>query len=154
MILLLCYYLPNSASKTMARERILRQIPETVRTSKGAAIGERRRLAEARKIDPQTERIIRFTLPNRASILDTVGTRTRTHPELNDLLQDEAHLRTLTEFIDARILAANGDRTLIEQFIKRADPRSKTYDSKFAIQVDSLNTHFHIVLSCFPQRRK
>lgn len=138
----------------MSQERILRKIPEVSRTSKGFAKGERERLAEARKIDPQAERIMRFAIPSRASVLDTIDIRTRQSKELNDLLSDEAHFKTLTEFIDARISAANGDRTLINQFIGRADPKSETYDPEFAQQVDSLNTHFHIVLDCFPKKRK
>jgi len=138
----------------MAPERTLRRIPETTRTSSGFARHERDRLATIRKIDPQAERVMKFALPNRASILDTVDVRTRTHPELNELLQSEEHLGTLTEFIDARILAANGDRTLIDQFIKRAEPGSETYDFNFSLRADSLNTHFHIVLDCFPKKRK
>lgn len=138
----------------MSQERMLRKIPEVSRTSKGFARGERERLSEARKTDPQTERIFRFSVPSRASVLDTIDARTRQSKELNDLLSDESHLKTLTEFIDARISAANGDRTLINQFIQRADPRSETYNPEFALQVDSLNTHFHIVLSCFPRNRK
>jgi len=131
-----------------------RNIPESVRTSHGFAKGESRRLAEARKIDPQAARIMRFAVPSRNNILDTVDQRTRTHPELNKLINDETHLKTLIEFIDARIAAANGDRTLINQFIERANPKSETYDSGFAQQVDSLNVHFHIALSCFPQKRR
>lgn len=130
-----------------------RNIPESVRTSHGFAKGESRRLAEARKTDPQAERIMRFAIPSRTIVLDTIDTRTRKHPELNNLITDEAHRKTLIEFIDARISAANGDRTLINQFIERADPKSETFDSEFAQQVDSLNVHFHIALSCFPKKK-
>jgi hypothetical protein len=138
----------------MAPERTFRKIPETARTSSGFAKHERDSLATARKQDGQAERIIQRAIPSRMSILDTVDTRTRTHPELNDLITNEEHRKTLIEFIDARILAANGDRTLINQFIERTNPKSETYDFQFALQVDSLNTHFHIVLDCFPKKRK
>ena len=138
----------------MSPERKPTNIPEVLHTPRGFARGERKRLAEARKTYPQTERIMRFAIPSRASVLDTIDARTRQSKELNNLLSDEAHLKTLTEFIDARILAANGDRTLITQFIERADPRSETYEQRFALQVDRLNTHFHIVLSCFPRKTK
>ena len=130
------------------------KIPEVARTSHGFAKGERERLAETRKIDPQTERVLRFAVPSRDTVLATIDQRTTNNPELNGLLKDEEHRKTLIEFIDARISAANGDRTLISQFIERADPRSETYSSEFALQVDSLNTHFHIALSCFPRKRK
>ena len=130
------------------------RIPETIRTSHGAAIGERRRLAEARKTDPQAERLMRFAIPSRGSVLNTLDQRTKTNKELNDLLNNEPYRKTLTEFIDARISIANGDRTLFTQFIERANPKSKTYDSEFSQQIDSLNTHFHIVLSLFPGKRR
>lgn len=138
----------------MSPERTLRRIPETARTSSGFARHERDRLATARKIDPQAERIMQRSVPSRENILGTVDVRTRTHPELNELITEEEHRKTLIEFIDARISAANGDRTLINQFIDRTNPKSETYDFEFALQVDSLNTHFHIVLDCFPKKRK
>lgn len=138
----------------MSRERTLRAIPETARTSSGFARGERNRLATARKQDGQAERIIQYGVPSRDTVLGTVDWRTRAHPELNELITDEEHRKTLIEFIDARISAANGDRTLINEFIGRTDPKSETYDFNFALLVDSLNTHFHIVLDCFPRKRK
>lgn len=133
----------------MSKERV----PEAIRPSHGFAKGESRRLAEARKIDPTAERIMRYAIPTRAHILDTIHTRTINNKELNDLMYDEDHLKTLTEFIDARIGVANGDRTMFDQFVQKADPGSETFDPEFSRQVDSLNTHFHIALSCFPKKR-
>lgn len=143
----------TSLPQTFMSQQERLNIPESNRTSHGFAKNERDRLAKARKTDPHTERLIRFSIPSRQTILDTVDIRTRKHPELNDLLTDESHRKTLVEFIDARILVANGDRTLINQFIQRANPKSETYNSEFAKQVDSLNTHFHIVLDCLPKKR-
>lgn len=130
-----------------------RKIPEVARTSHGFAKGESRRLAEARRTDPTAERINRLAIPTRANILSTIDARTRNNKELNDLMYDEPHLKTLTEFIDARIGVANGDREKFEKFVQRADPGSETFDPEFSRQVDSLNTHFHIALSCFPKKR-
>lgn len=131
-----------------------RRIPESVHPSHGFSKGESRRLAETRKTDPSAERIARLAVPSRAQVLDIIDLRTRKHPELNELITQEEHRKTLVEFIDARISAANGDRTLITQFIERASPGSKKFDHEFAQQVDSLNVHFHIALSCFPQNRR
>lgn len=135
----------------MSPERRLRKIPEVSRTSHGYAKGERKRLGEARKIDPQTERIMRFAVPSRETVLGMLDLRTRNNPEAHRLFENNILL--LTEFIDARIAIANDkDWTKYNEFLRHANDNERPdYNPNL---IDNLNPHFHIVLDCFPKKRK
>src|SRR5258706_7647703 len=116
----------------MSPERIQRKVPDVLRTSKGAARAERKRLSAARKIDPNAERLNRFSIPSREQVLATVELRTHNNEALNSLFLNNTPV--IIDFIDARIAIANDeDWTKYEEFLKKLndtyeDPKSPSYD--------------------------
>lgn len=134
----------------MSQERMLRKIPEASRTTHGGAIAERRRLAEARRTDSQAERIFRFAVPSRETVLGMLDLRTHNNQQAHELFENNILL--LTEFIDARIaIATEGNRTKLETFYRYTNPEAPDYNPDL---INRLNPHFHIVLDCFPRKRK